>query len=674
MPTLDFTSAIGSPFDIRRFRVRESISHPFVIELLAVAEDHNIDLESVVGQPANFRIDTGYKNVGGTKRVWSGVCSSIEQVQGMEAGRHGTSVRSTYFLRVRPNLWLLRHKTNHRIFQHLAIPDIIDKLLAEWGIEPTWKIERGNYPKLEYKSQYGETDFAFFNRLLEEAGIAFLLADGEDQTKLVLSDALNLKPLREASAVPYEDEPTESAQKPFVTKVRITHDVRPGAQQYIDYDFRNPGFRLFGEGTKSPAPENKYEHYEYRPGAFLTEAKGAGGNTPVADDKGAYRYDGDYGNARATRALEAKRAGKRAIEFETNVVDLAPGVALPIEGHPHDSLAEPVLITSFEITGTHDGHWDMNVSANFRGDPYRPPLETPKPVVHGVQSATVVGPKGQEIHVDEFGRVRVQFPWDREGAMDDNSSVWIRVSQGWAGTGFGMINIPRIGQEVLISFLEGDPDDPIIVGRAFNQLNPVPYKLPENKTVSGWKTNSSPTNGGYNEIKLEDKANKELIYLQAQKDLHKLVKRDWTERIGRHHHRTIVENQHLIVEKKKYELIKQDDHLHVVGDRMQLIDKSTSLTVGIDQDIKVGKKQAVDAGKEIHLKAGTKVMIEAGQSLTIKGAGGFINIHPGGIDIVGTLVKINSGGSAGSGSGASPTKPIDAEEAHPKDASELIQD
>ena len=674
MPTLDFTCAIGNPFDVRRFRVRESISRPFSMEFLAVANDHNIDLETIVGQQASLKVDTGYKYVGGSRRQWTGVVSSIEQVHAMEPGRHGTSVRSTYFVKVVPEVWLLTKRINHRIYQRLSIPDIIDKLLAEWNIEPVWKIERSKYPKLEYNCQYGETDFDYFSRLLEVAGIAYVLADGDERTQLVLSDDLNLKPLREAPAVHYEDEPQESAQKPFVTKLRIQHDVRSGAQQLIDFDFRNPSFRLFGEAPKAAAPENKYEHYQYRPGGFLVEAKGAASNTPTADDKGTYRYDGDYGNAWATRALEAKRAGKRNVDFDTNVIDLAPGVALQIDSHPHDSMAEPVLINTFEISGAHDGHWDMQCNASFRGDPCRPPLETKKPKVYGVQSATVVGPKGQEIHVDEFGRVRVQFPWDREGQFDDNSSCWIRVSQGWAGTGFGMINIPRIGQEVLVSFLDGDPDDPILVGRAFNQLNPVPYKLPENKTVSGWKTHSSPTTGGYNEIKLEDKANKELIYLQAQKDLHKLVKRDWTERIGRHHHRTILEQQHLTVVKEKYELLKADDHLHIEGDRLQLIDGSTCLEVKKNQDTKVGNKEALEAGKEIHYKAGNKVVIEAGQTLTIKGAGGFITIHPGGVDIVGTLVKINSGGSAASGSGVEITKPVDAEEAHPKDSSDQIQD
>ena len=316
---------------------------------------------------------------------------------------------------------------------------------------------------------------------------------------------------------------------------------------------------------------------------------------------------------------------------------------------------------------------DMSARAVFAAEPYRPALRTPRPKAYGVQSATVTGPEGQEIHVDEFGRVRVQFPWDRVGKNNDESSVWMRVSQGWAGSGFGIIAIPRIGQEVLVGFLGGDPDDPILVGRVYNAVNPVPYKLPENKTVSGWKTNSSPTTGGYNELKLEDKAQKELIYIQAQKDLHKLVKRDWTERIERHHHRTVLENQHLVVKKDKRELIKKDDHLHVEGHRMEKIDGSTSLTVGSDQQEKIGNKHAVEAGNEIHLKAGSKVVLEAGSQLTIKGPGGHVTIHGGGIDIVGTLVKINSGGAAASGSGSSPTAPKDAEEAFPKDSSDQIE-
>lgn len=672
MPFIDLSCSVGSPFDVRRFIVRETISKTFMIECLAVSEDPSIDLDGIVGHAMSLKLDTGLKNVANTSRIWTGICQYAEQTRGMLPSRDGTRVLSTYNVRLVPQLWVLSQRSNYRIFQHVSIPNLIRKLLKEWNIEADWLINEGDYPLLEYKAQYGEDDYSFFCRLLEEAGISFGYVDKDGVSKLTLADEPTKKAIRTAGPIKYDDSPADASQTEYARRLRLYHEVRPGAFSLVDFDFRNPNKQMLGEGTKASGFEANYERYEYRPGSFLIE--GARGNTPTADDKGAYRYDVNYGQGRAINHNDANRTGRRTVEFETNALSLGIFSCLNIEGHPHDSLGAELMMTDFEVRGTSEGDWEMRARGLFTEDPYRPTRWTPKPRVNGVQSATVVGPPGQEIHTDEFGRVRVQFPWDREGKNDDNSSVWIRVSQGWSGVHYGMICIPRIGQEVLVGFLDGDPDDPIIVGRAYNAVNPVPYKLPDNKTVSGWKSNSSPTTGGYNEFKIEDKANKELIYLQAQKDLHKLVKRDWTEKIGRHHHRTIMENQHLIVVKTKKELIKVDDQLHVMGDRMQKIDKSTSLTVGVDQDEKIGNKHALEAGKEIHLKAGTKVVIEGGQQLTIKGAGGFIAIHPGGIDIVGTLVRINSGGSAATGTGAKPTEPKDAEEAFPKDASDLIKD
>ncbi len=179
----------------------------------------------------------------------------------------------------------------------------------------------------------------------------------------------------------------------------------------------------------------------------------------------------------------------------------------------------------------------------FTDVPYRPPLKTAKARVNNVQSATVVGPPGQEIWPDEFGRVRVQFPWDREGTFDDHSSCWIRVSQGWAGTGYGMMVIPRIGQEVLIGFLEGDPDDPVVVGRVFNATQVVPYTLPDHKTRSTWKSNSSMGGGGFNEIMFEDLKQQELVWMQAQKNLRKLVKNDETITVGHDRQKFVVGNE-----------------------------------------------------------------------------------------------------------------------------------
>ena len=669
MSQLDLSFASGeSSLSVRRLTVQEGICTLFDVSILARSPEPSLDLEALVGKSASLRTVAGIVNTtsSGT-RTWTGICAWAEQVQGLPPAP-GEKPLSTYQFRIVPNLWLLTQRVGNRIYQHLSIPDIVDKLLGEWSVDATWKVDRGLYPKLEYKAQYGETDYAFFCRLLEEAGIAFNFPDDEHKgTHLTLLD----KPQTESprgTAIHYVDNPNQASEKEFVTNIRLHHEVRPGAYTLRDYDFRNPAFALFGEAPKTPGPEQAYEQYHYRPGGMLIEG-GKSGGTPVADDKGVARYEQKYGKDRSQRSLEADRVGKRGISFETNVVDLWPGVVFGIEHHAHSELAEKVLVNSLKLDHTVGEGWKIAGTALFSKDPYRPALKTQKPQVHGVQSAMVVGPKGQEIHTDEFGRVRVQFPWDREGKGDDGSSCWIRVSQGWGGTGFGMINLPRIGQEVLVGFLDGDPDDPIVVGRVFNAIQQVPYKLPENKTVSGWKTNSSPDGGGYNEIKLEDKKNLELVYIQAQRNLDKLVKNDETERTMRHHHGTVVGNQDLVVKLNKREMVEQNEHLHVKGDRMQKIDASTSLTIGKDQDEKVGEKHALEAGKEIHLKAGTKVIIEAGTQLTIKGPGGFIDINSSGINIVGTIVKINSGGSAGTGSGAKPKDAEDADEAHPKDTS-----
>ena len=657
-----------SSLSVRRVSVHEAMSRLFTVSIVARTEDHSLNLEAIVGKPGSFRVVTGHVHAAfGGARLWTGIVNYAEQIQGMPPAP-GEKPLSTYFFRLVPGLWLLTQRRGHRIYQHLSIPDILDKLLAEWAIEPTWKVERGSYPKLEYKAQYGENDFAFLSRLCEEAGIAFTFPDDDSNgSKVTFMDKPQANSPRGVS-IPYVDNPSQSAEMEFVTNVRLAHEVRPGGYTLRDYDFRNPAFALFGEAPKAPGPEDLYEQYHYRPGSMLVEG-GKPGGTPVADDQAVARWEQRYGKERATRSLEADRMGKRGVVFETNCIDLWPGVVVGFEHHPHAELAEKVLVTELTLEHSVGMEWNMHARAVFANDPYRPLPSTPKPSVHGVQSAMVVGPKGQDIHTDEFGRVRVQFPWDREGANDEHSSCWIRVSQGWSGTGFGMINIPRIGQEVLVGFLDGDPDQPIVVGRVFNAIQQVPYKLPENKTVSGWKTNSTPEGGGYNEIKLEDKKNLELFYIQAQRNLDKLVKNDETERTQRHHHKTVAGNQDLVIKLTRKELVEGDDHLHVKGDRMQQIDKSTSLTVLENQHEHIGKLHALEAGKEIHLKGGQTVVVEAGTRLTVKGPGGFIDIHSGGIDIVGTLVKINSGGSAGNGSGAEPVAPEEAEEAQPKDAS-----
>ncbi|MBK9262777.1 MAG: type VI secretion system tip protein VgrG [Polyangiaceae bacterium] len=709
---------------VRRFSIHEAVSTPFTVSVWVRSEDPAVDLSNIVGRAAIFRIRSGYVNLSGAGlRVWSGCVSYMEQTH---AEHVQSKVLSTYQLRIVPHIWLLDQRRNHRIFQHLSIPDIVDKILDEWQVKRAWKVDRGQYPKHEFKVQYAETEFAFISRILEEAGIAYTFPDVDDNNSvLTFSDALHTNPMRPGPPVPYEQNPTQEAERDFVSHVQLVHEVRPGALTIRDYDFRRPAFELFGEAPKGKAPEDKYEQYHYIPGGMFVET-GKGGGTPVADDKGVARHDQSTGTKRATRMLESARADREGIAFESNLNDLTPGMVFKIDNHPHPDLGRKLLVTDAVLEGTAEGEWQVFGHAVFADAPFRPPIMTPRPEVLGVQTVRVVGPKTgdkleQEIHVDEFGRVRVQFPWDRDGRNDDDSSCWIRVAEGWAGTGYGWQNLPRVGHEVLVTFIEGDPDRPILAGRLYNAEHPVPYKLPEHKTVSTWKSDSSPTSNGFNEIKFEDMKGEELFYMQAEKNLRKLVKNDefhttgndrdktviaietetvgndrlqWVqlernEMVGSVHH-TLIKNdrrqlvrldeseineshrqllvlkdQDTVVKGKKRERDEWDLHVRVNGDRKDRTGKDQSLMVYQERHEKVGGSYAREAGKEIHFKAGEESVGEA-PTVTVKGPGGFVQIDLTGVTISGTKVDINVSGRAGHGHGSHPKEVEEAKTAKTK--------
>jgi type VI secretion system secreted protein VgrG len=292
---------------------------------------------------------------------------------------------------------------------------------------------------------------------------------------------------------------------------------------------------------------------------------------------------------------------------------------------------------------------------------------TPRPTVKGVQPAVVVGPSGEEIYVDNYGRVKVQFFWDRLGKKNENSSCWIRVSQPWAGKNWGAMWIPRIGQEVIVDFLEGDPDQPLITGRVYNAGQMPPYTLPDMQTRSTFQSRSSKGGGSanYNEMRFEDLKGSEQIFINAEKDMDLRVENDSREYVKN--------NRHLIVNASQFELVNADKHLHVKGKQNEKIEGdssltvggglkeqvggSVSLTVGGSRNETVGQTHAMEAGQTIHLKGDMTVIIEAGTQLSLIGPGGFVDIGPAGVTIQGTMVLINSGGAAGSAPGASPASP-----------------
>lgn len=694
-----------------RFDVRARSSSCFVLELTAVSHSAELDLRAIVGAPAVFHINGGTLRGAssddheGGLASWSGICNHIEQ---LETEPNGVS---TYSLRVVPNLWVLTQRRNYRVFQHLTIPEVVTSLLEEWGIKHVWELT-GKHPKLEYRVQYSESDFDFMSRLLEEAGITYLFRF-EGESILVLCDEPQDRAARSAPPVPWrEDEHGVTGIAEFVANVRLSHEVRPGAVSLRDYDLRRPAFGLFAGARSGQKEEDPFEQYFYEPGGFLIDKTGAG-DTPAADDQSVARHDQATGDKRAQRALDALRFDQAQVSYVTNVAALQPGVVFSVAGHPHSRLdaSNLLIVTEFEAEGTSEGNWGMRGVAVFADRPMRPKALTAKPVVSGVDSATVVGPAGDEIYTDEFGRVRVQFPWDRKGKNNERSSCWLRVSQGWAGTGFGSMLIPRVGEEVLVSFLGGDPDQPIIVGRVFNATQPVPYELPQHKTRSTWKSQSSPGGGGFNEIMFEDMTGRELVYIQAERNLRQLVKNDESVTIGSDRQKLVKGNEtettrgnrteatlsnrveltmgnrlttiqgdesklvcgnefeqtngehrmfigrdaHSTIEGVQRVKIAKDSHLRVMGDHFEQVDDQISLTAK-SHHIHVGEDFALETGEDVHLKAASKIVIEA-DDITLKAPGGFIRIGATGIIISGARVRINSGGSPGKVKAATPQKP-----------------
>ncbi len=264
---------------------------------------------------------------------------------------------------------------------------------------------------------------------------------------------------------------------------------------------------------------------------------------------------------------------------------------------------------------------------------FRPPLTPPKPRILGTQSAVVTGPKGEEIHCDRYGRVKVQFHWDREGQADDSSSCWLRVASGWAGRNYGAIAIPRVGMEVLVTFLEGDPDQPLVTGCLFHREHPVPYELPAHKTRSVFKSLSSPGGGGYNELRIEDRKGQEQIFVHAQRDWDENIEHDQKIRVGHQRHDT--------VEANSYSEFKAEEHRTTHAERKVEVRASDHLTVANDQHLKIASGQFVEAGQEIHLSSGLKVVLEAGAELTLKGGGSFLKLDASGVTLSGANVRVN---------------------------------
>ncbi len=629
---LQFTARVGDfpsdHFAVVAFALTERLSELFQGRLELASTDPDVSAESMLEQPVDLMVWQD----GQPLRRFTGVVN--------EFARGDTGHRRTrYELVFQPPLWRLGLMHNSRIFQGQTSEDIVRTLLEQRGIVDTVFDLKRPPEEREYCVQHRESDLAFIERLAAEEGWHYRYqhgsVDGEDQPALVFADHHGDAPKLEPAL--YNGRAGGSTRQACIFRFKYQERVRAASVALKDYTFKNPAYALMHEqGAADVNHREDYQHYDY-PG----------------------RYKADASGQPFTRArLDALRSDASTGHGESNRPDFTSGAKVPLTDHDNETLNRDWLITAVTHTGKQpqaleeEGGQEPTTYHNFfnvvpADRTWRPRINN-KPLMDGPQIAIVTGPEGEEIHCDEHGRVKVRFPWDRYSKNDQHSSAWLRVSQGWAGGQYGFMALPRIGHEVIVSFLDGDPDQPIITGRTYHGANQPPYELPAHKTRTTLKTKTHKGEGS-NELRFEDEADREQIYLHAQKDLDLLTEHNRTELIRNDSHRT--------VEGQDYSHVKGNEHCTTSGEKRMSVGADCSQTITGTFHQKTGQTMASEARTEVHHKAGAKVVMDAGAELTIAGGGSFIKLDASGITLSGPGIKINSGGAPGRGSGQSASLP-----------------
>ncbi|MBY8067298.1 type VI secretion system tip protein VgrG [Vibrio fluvialis] len=601
-------------------RMNGQLCHGFRYELELASRLANLTPEMVVDKVAEltlYRDDILVQRVNGIVRRFT---------QG-DTGHHHTF----YSLTLVPALERLSLRHNSRIFQLKTVPEILSILLQEMGINDYAFALTRDCAQREFCVQYRETDLDFLHRLAAEEGLVYSFIHEEGKHTLIFSDASDSLP-KLGEPIPYNTLAGGMIESPYISALSVHTQLDVSQTALQDYSFKKPTYSFAQQtvGTEMEYQQPDYEHFD-APGRYKNDVSG---------------------KAFSQIRLDYLRRNAHTATGKSNQPLLRPGVKFDLQEHLDDTLNRDWLVVSVTSQGTQPqaleeagGNGATTYANQFSLIPaHRTWRATPqaKPQVDGPMIATVVGPEGEEIFCDEHGRVKLHFPWDRYSNGDEHSSCWVRVSQGWAGSQYGMIAIPRIGHEVIVSFLNGDPDQPIVTGRTYHATNTAPYALPDNKTKTVLRTETHQGQG-YNELSFEDQAGSEQIYLHAQKDFDGLIENDHTS--------VIQHNKHLTVENDRFTQIKNNQHLTVGGESRTKIALDQSIEIGGSLHQKVADKTIFDSGNEVHLKAGNKLVLDAGSELTIKAAGSFIKVDGGGVHVVGSAINLNSGGSAGSGSG-----------------------
>lgn len=637
---MEFDSPLGDDLLFHTMHAREELSHVSEFQLDLLSPRGDIDLDDVLGK--NVTVKLGLVNE--QTRYFNGYITRFSQI-GMFGRYH------RYAAVVRPWPWFMSRTADCRIFQDLSVPDIVqavfsDHSTAEFKLELT-----GSYEKWVYCVQYRETDLNFISRLLEHEGIYYYFRHSAGHNTLVLADS----PSAHSPFVPGGDRlpylppgRLVRAGVEHVSRWEFSREIQPGAFAHDDYDLERPAVELL---TRKAFPRkftpSDYEIYDY-PGDYIKKA--------IGDVYAGVRLD------EFNSQFELKQG-------TTNARATAVGYLLTLDGFPRSeqnrehlvvSTSQDLEFSAYEGIPKGGVDYACTFNAMSTGQQFRPRRATPKPIVEGPQTAVVVGPAGDEIHTDKYARVKVQFHWDRYGKKDQKSSCWIRVSHPWAGKGWGAVATPRIGQEVIVDFLEGDPDRPIITGRVYNGDNQPPFSFPAGAVISGVKSDTHK-GSGYNQISLDDTAGKEEIKIHGQYDMNTVVEHDQTttvhncrtDRIDVNDSEAVGNNQTLNVGVNHTATIGSNRSVTVGANETKTVALMRTHTVGVNEAISVG------AAQEISVGAAQEITVGAAQVTTV-GASQVTNVGATRTIVVGSDQATTIGGNESRTVGANSTTSVES--------------
>ena len=588
-------------FDVISFKLTEGLSEPFRLELMLSSFDPNISFSALMDQSVTFTFWQGEQPV----RYLNGIVTSFG------LGKTGF-VRTHYQMVVEPALARAAFQSDSRIFQHQNSEKIIRTLLQKNRVE---KVSFEPLPsdwEREYCVQYRETDLAFIERLAAEEGWYYYFDHRADSHELRFGHQSIASPI--LGTLTYNAKPAGDRSFACLWRFDYCRKVTTTSQTLRDYTFLNPNYNL--------------EHQHHSQASALTDnsASKSAVNSGTVYEK--YDYPGRYkkdeqGNPFSLYRLESELALSETANAEGDDMRVIPGYGFTLEGHANSAFNQDWLVVRVEHFGKQTGSLDEEAGEEGNryentlfliphNKPWRSPLK-PRPIIRGTQVAHVTGPEGEEIYCDEWGRVKLQFPWDRLGNFDEHSSCWVRVVQGWAGAQYGNMMIPRIGHEVLVKYLNGDPDQPIVVGRTYHSTTEPPYELPKHKTRMTIKSKTHKGNG-FNELRFEDEMGREEVFIHAEKDLNHIVKHDETTQVGHDRTEQVGRNETIHIGNDRMETVGQDEDLTINRDQIRSIGRNRITKIEKDDILNVNNNRRVNVHADSLIKVGQDLTIEIAQN------------------------------------------------------------